>query len=124
MHPGQSAAAMFGMPAMTIAIALFVATYVVIMSDRINRAVVALLGDPPNIMIGSAAGLTFNDFAWHLTPVILVTLAVTFLPLYFIWGRHMATSEEHRARVMAFNEREAITDPRLLKQSLTVIAIV
>src|SRR3982750_2693071 len=43
-----------------------------------------LIGDPPNIMIGSAAGLTFNDFAWHLTPVIIVIMAVTFLPLSFV----------------------------------------
>ncbi|HZQ63071.1 MAG TPA: SLC13 family permease, partial [Casimicrobiaceae bacterium] len=83
-----------------------------------------LIGDPPNIMIGSAAGLTFNDFGFHLTPIILVIMAATMVPFYFIWGRHLVTSEEHRARVMAFNEREAITDKRLLKQSLTVIAIV
>src|SRR3982750_3799420 len=46
-----------------------------------------LIGDPPNIMIGSASGLTFNDFAFHLTPVILVVMAVTFLPFYLVWGR-------------------------------------
>ncbi len=83
-----------------------------------------LIGDPPNIMIGSAAGLTFNDFAYHLTPVIVVVMALTLIPLYFVWGRHLRTTEEHRARVMAFNEREAITDPKLLKQSLTVIFLV
>ncbi len=83
-----------------------------------------LIGDPPNIMIGSAAGLTFNDFGYHLTPVIVVIMFVTLVPFFFIWGRHMVTSEEHRTRVMAFNEREAITDPRLLKQSLAVIAVV
>ena len=83
-----------------------------------------LIGDPPNIMIGSAAGLTFNDFAYHLTPIIIVVMAATLVPLYFFWGRHMKASEEHRQKVMAFNEREAITDPRLLKQSLSVIAVV
>ena len=40
-----------------------------------------LIGDPPNIMIGSATGLTFNDFAYHLTPAILVVLAVTLIPI-------------------------------------------
>jgi Na+/H+ antiporter NhaD/arsenite permease-like protein len=83
-----------------------------------------LIGDPPNIMIGSATGLTFNDFGHALTPVVLVILAVTFVPLYFIWGRHLRAADEDRERVMAFNEREAITDPRLLKQALTVIACV
>jgi Na+/H+ antiporter NhaD/arsenite permease-like protein len=83
-----------------------------------------LIGDPPNIMIGSAANLTFNDFALNLTPVIIVVLIATLIPLWFIWGRHLTADQEHRQRVMNFNEREAITDVRLLKQSLTVIALV
>jgi Na+/H+ antiporter NhaD/arsenite permease-like protein len=83
-----------------------------------------LIGDPPNIMIGSAVGLTFNDFALALTPVIVVVLAATMVPLYLIWGRHLRAAPEDRQRVMSFNEREAITDVRLLKQSLTVIALV
>lgn len=83
-----------------------------------------LIGDPPNIMIGSATGLTFNDFAVALTPVILVVLAATLVPLWFIWGKHLHADAEHRRRVMSFNEREAITDRRLLQQSLTVIALV
>ncbi len=83
-----------------------------------------LIGDPPNIMLGSAAHLTFNDFAFHLTPVILVVFVATMIPLYFFWGRHLIIDEEHRLRVMGFSEREAITDPRLLKHSLAVIALV
>ena len=83
-----------------------------------------LIGDPPNIMIGSATGLTFNDFALALTPVIVVIMVATMVPLYYIWGRHLRAADEDRQRVMSFNEREAITDPRLLKQSLTVIALV
>ena len=46
------------------------------------------------------------------------------VPLYFIWGRHLDATDENRRHVMGFNERETITDPRLLKQSLTVIALV
>ena len=83
-----------------------------------------LIGDPPNIMIGSATGLTFNDFGYHLTPIIIVVMAVTMIPLYFIWGRHLAATDENRRHVMNFNEGEAITDRRLLKQSLIVIALV
>jgi Na+/H+ antiporter NhaD/arsenite permease-like protein len=83
-----------------------------------------LIGDPPNIMIGSATGLTFNDFALALTPVVVVTLVATMVPLYYLWGRHLRAADADRKRVMQFNEREAITDPRLLKQSLTVIALV
>ena len=83
-----------------------------------------LIGDPPNIMIGSATGLTFNDFGLALTPVIIVIMVATMIPLYFIWGRHLVATDENRRHVMSFNERETITDPRLLKQSLTVIALV
>ena len=83
-----------------------------------------LIGDPPNIMIGSATGLTFNDFAYALTPVIIVIMVATFVPLYYVWGRHLRAAADDRWRVMQFNEREAITDVRLLKQSLTIIALV
>lgn len=83
-----------------------------------------LIGDPPNIMIGSAVGLTFNDFAVNLAPVIVVAMITTLIPIYFIWGRHLKASAEDRRRVMNFNEREAITDPVLLKKCLAVIAVV
>jgi len=83
-----------------------------------------LIGDPPNIMIGSATGLTFNDFAIALAPICIVIMVATMVPLYFIWGRHLHATDENRRHVMGFNERETITDPRLLKQSLTVIALV
>jgi len=83
-----------------------------------------LIGDPPNIMIGSATGLTFNDFAVALTPVIVPIFVATMIPLYLYWGRHLRATDENRRHVMGFNERAAITDPRLLKQSLTVIALV
>lgn len=83
-----------------------------------------LIGDPPNIMIGSATGLTFNDFGIALTPVILVVMVATMIPLWFVWGRHLHATDENRRHVMSFNERETITDPRLLKQSLCVIALV
>jgi Na+/H+ antiporter NhaD/arsenite permease-like protein len=83
-----------------------------------------LIGDPPNIMIGSATGLTFNDFALALTPVVVVIMAATMVPLYFLWGRHLRAADADRERVMRFSEREAITEPRLLRQSLFVIALV
>ena len=83
-----------------------------------------LIGDPPNIMIGSATGLTFNDFAWNLAPVIIVVQIATLIPIYFIWGRQLRANAEDRQRVMQFNEFEAIKDWRLLKQCLSVIGLV
>jgi Na+/H+ antiporter NhaD/arsenite permease-like protein len=83
-----------------------------------------LIGDPPNIMIGSAAGLTFNDFIVHLAPIIAVIFALLFLPLYWVWGRKLRATAEDRAQVMAFDAVKAITDWRLLKQALAVIMLV
>jgi Na+/H+ antiporter NhaD/arsenite permease-like protein len=75
-------------------------------------------------MIGSATGLTFNDFAYNLAPVVFVIMAATLAPIYFIWGRHLKATPEDRQRVMQFDEYEAITDARLLKQCLLVIGLV
>ncbi len=83
-----------------------------------------LIGDPPNIMIGSAVGLSFNDFLLNLAPVVPFILAVTLGIIYVIWGRSMEASDDARERIMNFREREAITDVRLLKQSLFVLALV
>lgn len=81
-----------------------------------------LIGDPPNILIGSLAGLTFNDFVLNLAPVIVIVLAVQLAIVHFLWGRSLKATEEAEARVLAMRAREAITDRRLLKQSLGVLA--
>lgn len=83
-----------------------------------------LIGDPPNILIGSATGLTFNDFAVNLAPVIVVILAVTIAIFHVVYGRKLHATPEARARVMSMSAREAITDSKLLKQSLGVLALV
>ena len=64
-----------------------------------------LIGDPPNIIIGSAANLSFNDFVVHLAPVILVVMAVQLVATHLIWGRRMHASAAARAHVMALDER-------------------
>ncbi len=83
-----------------------------------------LIGDPPNIMIGSAVNLSFNDFVVNLAPIIPLILVITLGIIYLIWGRNMHASEKARERIMNFKEREAITDVRLLKQSMAVLALV
>jgi Na+/H+ antiporter NhaD/arsenite permease-like protein len=83
-----------------------------------------LIGDPPNIMIGSAVNLSFNDFLLNLAPIIPLILAITLGIIYLIWGRSMHATADARERIMQFREREAITDVRLLKQSLMVLALV
>jgi Na+/H+ antiporter NhaD/arsenite permease-like protein len=83
-----------------------------------------LIGDPPNIIIGSAAGLSFDDFVLNLTPIIIVIMAAQLVATHLIWGRAMHATDAARARVMALDERATITDWPLLRYSLTVIAIV
>ena len=83
-----------------------------------------LIGDPPNIMIGSLTGLGFNAFAVHLAPVIVVVQAVQSLMVHLLWGRDMHATKEHRAHVMALEAGAAILDPALLKQSAAVLAVV
>jgi Na+/H+ antiporter NhaD/arsenite permease-like protein len=83
-----------------------------------------LIGDPPNILIGSQAGLSFNEFVIHLTPVIIIVMIVQALMIYLLWGKDLKTTPEREARVMAMNPAASIEDWLLLRQSLVVITIV
>lgn len=81
-----------------------------------------LIGDPPNIMIGSAAGLSFNAFIFHLLPVVIVVMAVQLLLTHLIWGRSSKATQAERDAVMAISARSAIVDRRLLRLALIVFA--
>ncbi len=83
-----------------------------------------LVGDPPNILIGSLVGIPFNDFIIHLAPVAFFILFVTAGIVHLIWGRNLRADALDRERVMNFREIEAITDFTLLKQSLFVVTLV
>ncbi|MCL5023341.1 MAG: ArsB/NhaD family transporter [Nitrospirae bacterium] len=82
-----------------------------------------LIGDPPNIMIGSKAQLDFMAFIYNLTPVIIVVLTAYVISIRLIFGKKMKVKDELRQRVMSMNENEAIKDPVLLKKSLVVLAV-
>lgn len=97
--------------------------FTVILASNIGGTA-TLIGDPPNIMVGSAAQLTFNDFVLHLTPIAFGIYLLTLIPIYFIWGRRLHANAEDREAVMAFDEKEAIKDSRLLKQSMFVLTLV
>jgi len=83
-----------------------------------------LIGDPPNIIIGIRANLSFNDFLVHLAPIAIIALAafVAVLPLLFrgTFGVHA----DRVAEVMSLNEREAIRDIRLLAKCGVVMVFV
>ena len=82
-----------------------------------------LIGDPPNLMIGSAAGLSFLDFVKNLAPVIVIILLVTLLGIKQLYKNSMKTSEEDKKKIMALDESKAIRDMSLMKKSLTVLAL-
>jgi Na+/H+ antiporter NhaD/arsenite permease-like protein len=83
-----------------------------------------LIGDPPNIMIASKAYLTFMDFVYHLTPIVVVIIVIYILTIQLIWGRTLRTKDTLKKRIMEMDERRAIKDPVMLKKSLFVIALV
>ena len=83
-----------------------------------------LIGDPPNILIGSQAGLDFNAFLVNTGPVVLLIMAVQAAMIYLIWGRSMRASPESRVLVMGMNAPGMITDWVLLRRSIAVLAAV
>ena len=83
-----------------------------------------LIGDPPNILIGSALGLSFMDFVYELTPVVAITMFVLILAFDLIWGRNMITSEKNKKAVMSISAIDCITDWSLLRKSLFVLLAV
>jgi Na+/H+ antiporter NhaD/arsenite permease-like protein len=83
-----------------------------------------LVGDPPNIIIASRGGLTFNDFLIHMAPLVVVLMVVFVGLCWLMFGRKFRYDPGRAKEVMALDEREAIADRRMLWQSLTVLALV
>jgi len=82
-----------------------------------------LIGDPPNILIGSAAGLTFVDFLLNLAPVAVLIFVVFAAVMATVFRGQMTVAPEVREAVLAIDETEFISDHRLLRLSLVVLAI-
>ncbi|WP_326634642.1 ArsB/NhaD family transporter [Nonomuraea fuscirosea] len=106
-------------------LALPVAPYLIAeaMASNIGGAS-TLVGDPPNIIIASRGGLTFNDFLVHLAPLIVVLMVVFAVLCRWLFRKSFRYDPELAAEIMTLNEREAIADRRLLWQSLAVLALV
>jgi Na+/H+ antiporter NhaD/arsenite permease-like protein len=119
---------------------LLVAPVTILICQRIGLAVVpyliaevaasniggtaTLIGDPPNIIIASRSGLSFNDFLIHLAPVVLVLLAVFLGLCRWLFADAFRADPAKVDEIMTLNEREAIRDRRLLVQSLAVLVVV
>lgn len=83
-----------------------------------------LIGDPPNIMIGSAAGLSFADFLINLAPAVLVISFVTMGILILLFRRQLVVSDLNKKRIMAMDEKMMISNPVLMRKSLSIIGLV
>jgi Na+/H+ antiporter NhaD/arsenite permease-like protein len=83
-----------------------------------------LIGDPPNIMIGSAAGFTFADFIMVDAPVVLVILIATLVCFRFLYGKKMKVEQEFRENIMELDENEAIASRSLFIKSIVMIVLV
>jgi Na+/H+ antiporter NhaD/arsenite permease-like protein len=84
-----------------------------IMASNIGGAA-TLIGDPPNIIIASRSGLTFNDFVIHMAPLVVVELIVFTLVLPRLFKGSFTVDPDKVENVLRLNEREAIQDTRLL----------
>jgi Na+/H+ antiporter NhaD/arsenite permease-like protein len=82
-----------------------------------------LIGDPPNIMIGSATHLTFTDFMIHLAPIAIFILLVTISLLLLFYRKELQIQEDNRIKILLLSSREQIKDWLLLRQSLSVLAL-
>lgn len=83
-----------------------------------------LIGDPPNIMIGSAAGLSFSDFILIDGPCVVVILAVVILMFKFMYGNKMKVTKKDKAKVMEMNEKDAVKSKYLMNLSIIMIALI
>lgn len=82
-----------------------------------------LVGDPPNIMIGLAAGISFNDFLVHITPVIIVLVFVSIAYLKFCFAKSFKIDEESQQKLMEADPKDYIRDSSLAKKSIFVFAL-
>ena len=83
-----------------------------------------LIGDPPNILIGSALQLSFMDFVYELAPIVAITMIVLVFGFDLIWHKSLLTTEKNKQAVMRISEKDTITDWKLLGKSLFVLALV
>lgn len=82
-----------------------------------------LIGDPPNIMIGSAAGLSFSDFICNLTGLCIFLFIITDCILVFLFRKGLKTSPALQEQVLLMDEKDEIQNRRLLYQCLFVLVL-
>ena len=82
------------------------------------------IGDPPNILIGSAVGFSFMDFIYNTAPASAIIMVVMLVFFDLVWGRKLTTTDKAREHLLKYKPEEALTDKPLLMKSLFVLALV
>jgi len=82
-----------------------------------------LVGDPPNIIIGSRAGLTFADFVINMGPIIVLLMIVFVIMARWLFRKAFVSHPERVEALMSLDEKRAIRDPVLLRRSLIVLGL-
>ncbi len=83
--------------------------------------VATLVGDPPNVLIGSAAGLSFNDFLVYSLPIVAVTWVGALILLRFLFRKELAIRPRSAEAVMKLNPAESLDDPQTARRILVVL---
>ncbi|HMM07058.1 MAG TPA: ArsB/NhaD family transporter [Clostridiales bacterium] len=83
-----------------------------------------LIGDPPNIMIGTAAHLSFIDFILYDTPVIIVVMVAMVIFFRFVYKNKLSASADAQSEVLSLDENKFIKDAKLFKKSVIMIILV
>jgi len=83
-----------------------------------------LIGDPPNILIGTQTGLDFNAFFANVAPVAVLIMVVQAAIVHLVWGRSLRASPQSRVLVMGMNARGLISDWVLLRRSCAIMVLV
>lgn len=83
-----------------------------------------LIGDPPNIMIGSASGIDFEEFFIHQFPVAIVILLIVTTIMYVLHRKHMFVKESNKIIISKLNAKEQIKNKKLLYQGFVILALV
>lgn len=83
-----------------------------------------LIGDPPNIIIGSAAGFTFMDFINELTLIVVIIMLVVMVLMVFWFRKFLHATEENMYKVANMDNSKTITDKALMIRSLLVLFLV
>jgi Na+/H+ antiporter NhaD/arsenite permease-like protein len=80
-----------------------------------------LIGDPPNVLIGSAAGLSFNDFLVYSMPIVLVSWASALFLLQYLFKKDLSKRPRRSKAVMELNPAETLNHPKTARQILIVL---